>query len=107
MAPSSGQNLATLTLVAVRSRIGADFVRPNDAGPEVTLRLVSADPMKRDPRAQGAADRPFNVVFRGPAQSQLTQGMHDLEHPEFILRGIFLVPVGQDGDGCLYEAVFS
>ncbi|MBC8424808.1 hypothetical protein H8E07_11855 [bacterium] len=100
-------DLSGLTLATGRSLVGLDFVRRNDAGPDVVLRLVSAEPARRDPTADGAADRPFSLVFHGPPDPRLTQGMHDLEHPEHRFVGLFLVPVGAADEGLRYEAVFS
>ena len=100
-------DLAALTLETCRRHVGESFVRPDDAGPDVTLELTAAEPGRRDPRAQEPGDRPFSLLFRGPLDHRLTQGMHDLDHPRLALRGIFLVPVGQDEDGLLYEAVFT
>jgi len=100
-------DLAQLTLVASRALIGQEYVRRNDAGPDVTLRLISAETQRRDPTTGGDADRPFSLLFRGPADPRLTQGRHDLEHPRQSLAGIFLVPVQSDADGLVYEAVFA
>ena len=107
MTDASPIDLAGLTLATARSLVGLDFVRRNDAGPDVTLRLASAEPARRDPSAGDAADRPFSLIFRGPAEPRLTQGMHDLEHPEHGFVGLFLVPVGDADGGFQYEAVFS
>jgi len=100
-------DLAALTLETCRGHVGESFVRPNDAGPDITLELTAAEPGRRDPRAGDDTGRPFSLIFRGPLDPQLTQGMHDLDHPRLALCGIFLVPVGQDEDGLLYEAVFT
>ena len=107
MAEEPVSDLGALTLASCQAHLGGGFTRPNDAGPDVPLDLVSAEPGRRDPRAGDSGDRPFCLVFRGPTDLQLTQGMHDLEHPHLPLRGVFLVPVGGDDEGMLYEAVFS
>jgi hypothetical protein len=100
--------LSTLTLTTARTMVGRQFIRPNDAGPDIVLRLIAAEPARRDPSAQPTeSGRPFSLLFQGPADPRLTQGMHDLEHAEHPLTGIFLVPVGQKDDGFTYEAVFS
>jgi len=101
------QGFAQLTLAACRTLIGEEFRRPHDAGPDVVLRLIAAESVRRDPTADTAGDRPFSLLFNGPLDPVLTQGMHDLEHPEHPLRGLFLVPVSRDDEGCQYEAIFS
>jgi len=100
-------DLAHLTLAAGDNLVGQDFVRPNPDGPNITLRLITAERVRRDPAVSDTTDRPFSLLFRGPANPRLTQGMHDLEHPRQPFTGLFLVPVGSDADGMLYEAVFA
>jgi hypothetical protein len=50
---------------------------------------------------------PFSLVFRGPAAGHLPQDMYDLKCGEFEMPGVFLVPLGPDAEGMLYEAVFT
>ena len=101
-------DFAQLSLDAARALVGQDFVRINDSGPDLVLCLVAAEPAPRDPAASpGESGRPFSLMFRGPVQPELTQGMHDLENPGQSMRGIFLVPVGRNEESCSYEAVFS
>lgn len=50
---------------------------------------------------------PFALTFVGPADVALAQHIYGLQHPEMGQLGIFLVPVGIDATGRLYEAVFS
>lgn len=51
---------------------------------------------------------PFTLYFRGPHQPALPQQMYVFEHPEIELtEPIFIVPIGQDASGRLYEAVFN
>ncbi len=50
----------------------------------------------------------FTLTFRGPTQPALPQRMYNLEHESIgKLDMIFLVPVGEDGYGRMYEAVFN
>lgn len=100
-------DLSSLNLATCRALVGIDFVRPNEGGPDVLLRLVQAQKGRRDPLAEGDTDRPFSLLFRGPVDPRLTQGMHDLKSPHLDLPGLFLVPVDQDEDGFTYEAVFT
>ncbi len=74
------------------------------ASPMVELELQSVTQARggaRDMR-QG-----FTLLFRGPTQPVLPQGIQSLRHPAFGEAGIFLVPVGADEHGTLYEAVFN
>lgn len=49
----------------------------------------------------------FSLIFRGPLQPFLMQGMQVLKHPDFGMSEIFLVPIGKDQIGYFYEAVFN
>lgn len=50
---------------------------------------------------------PFSLIFQGPLQPLLPQGIHRLLHPELGEIAIFLVPVGPQGQAMQYEAIFS
>lgn len=58
----------------------------------------------RDP---AAPREPFSLVFRGPAEPALAQAIQPLRHPRLGTLALFLVPIGADGDGRRYEAVFA
>ena len=100
-------DFSLLTLAASRTIVGQEFVRTNDAGPDVVLRLTAAESVGSSPDGGPFPDRPFRLMFLGPADPQLTQGMHDLDHPDHELPGLFLVPVGPANDGLQYEAIFT
>jgi hypothetical protein len=51
--------------------------------------------------------QPFNLHFKGPRSERFGQGMRRLEHPALGALDIFLVPIGADATGLLYEAVFN
>ena len=65
---------------------------------EVTGQEASAHPGTR---------APFSVVLRGPPQPMLDQQIRRLEHDEMGVLELFLVPIGPDNAGMLYEAVFT
>jgi len=50
---------------------------------------------------------PFSIVFRGSRNSMLPQRTYRVEHAEIGEFDLFLVPIGPDHDGMLYEAVFG
>lgn len=54
-----------------------------------------------------AERQPFSLVFRGPPEGVLPQGLYPLEHPELGALEIFLVPFSRADDGVRYEAVFA
>lgn len=74
-------------------------------GLELVFTLTSA-------RALGAApatDRrePFSLVFRGPPGPALAQRIYQLHHAALGTLEVFLVPIGPDSLGQLYQAIFT
>jgi hypothetical protein len=50
---------------------------------------------------------PFSIVFRGPREPVLPQQTYRMEHAAIGAFELFLVPIGPDGVGMRYEAVFG
>ena len=55
----------------------------------------------------GQRNEEFSIIFRGPSDRFLGQGMQRMEHKRFGEFDLFMVPIRQDGDGLYYEAVFN
>jgi len=55
----------------------------------------------------GATRQQFSLLFRGPTEPQLSQGLWELEHDGMGELALFLVPLGPDADGPRYEAAFA
>ena len=51
--------------------------------------------------------RPFSIIFRGPIDPSLPQGTFEFGHDQFGTLSIFIVPIGPDKEGMLYQAVFN
>ena len=49
----------------------------------------------------------FSLLFRGPLAPHCAQGIYSLQHDKLGELSLFLVPVGADGEGMRYQAVFS
>jgi hypothetical protein len=50
---------------------------------------------------------PFSLLFRGPVDPVLPQRVYRMRHAEFGTLELFLVPIGREPDGTIYEAVFT
>ncbi|MCP4362649.1 MAG: hypothetical protein GY796_31990 [Chloroflexi bacterium] len=89
------------------------YVKENETIP---LTLVEVKPLKPPPAGDvwlttpgvQLRQEPFSMIFRGPMEWALPQQMYLLEH-EIMGRfeGLFLVPVGMDGNGRYYEALVN
>ena len=81
--------------------LGDSFrVYPEDSG-TLDLELVSATTLGQ------SSGRPFSIVFRCPRDVLLPQRIYRMEHGEIGAFDIFLVPIGPDEEGLLYEAIFN
>jgi hypothetical protein len=49
----------------------------------------------------------FSLLFLGPDNSPLAQGIYSLSHEAMGALEIFLVPIGKDRSGVTYEAYFN
>jgi hypothetical protein len=89
------------TVGTFSGHLGNSFrVHPDDSS-TLDLELVSATELGE------SSERPFSIVFRGPRDALLPQRIYRMEHEEIGAFDIFLVPIGPDDEGLLYEAVFN
>jgi hypothetical protein len=77
-------------------------VRPEDA-PSFELELIEVSEGARG----GGTRAQFSLVFRGGPSPPLPQRIYRLEHDRLGALDLFLVPLGPDGTGQRYEAVFT
>jgi hypothetical protein len=88
------QNLDT------KFRVRAEAPRP------VELELVEVKGWTSRPEEEKGMER-FSVSFCGPEDIYMPQQMYTLEHERMGVFDIFLVPMGRDARGFLYQAVFN
>ncbi len=93
-----------LTLQHFIGRMNETFLAVLDDG-EVPFQLIEACAL---PTHSAAVPRaPFSLLFHNAAPSPLPQQIYRLRHAVLGEVEIFLVPVGREGDGFLYQAVFN
>ncbi len=61
----------------------------------------------REAQGAGRLSRQFSLIWRGPRQALLSQGIHPVRHPTLGALELFLVCIGPDAEGMRYEAVFT
>jgi hypothetical protein len=93
-----------LTLETFQPHLGSVFAIPLAQG-RFELTLVEVSPLPS--RAPDAQREPFTLLFRGPSTPVLPQRIYPLEHQTLGRQEIFIVPIGSDGAGMRYEAVFN
>ena len=73
---------------------------------EQQIELIEIKPLgERNPDAK--IRQPFSLLFRGPSEPMLPQQMYQLENAACGELLLFLVPVGPDEKGMLYDTVFN
>lgn len=83
---------------------GATFRVDAGSGGLTEFELVEVRALQPNADANG---RPFSLMFRGPAVPVLPQKMYLMEHERLGALTVFVVPVGRDAAGVLYEAIFT
>jgi hypothetical protein len=68
----------------------------------VELELIEVSDLQRTPRQEI-----YSIVFRGPLNQPLGQGMYQTEHASLETGALFIVPIAREDDGYRYEAVFN
>lgn len=96
--------LQDLTPSSFEAHLGTPF-RIHFGG-ERPLEVVLCEVRPHEPHP-GPRSQPFSVFFRGPYPPVLPQQIYPVEHERLGTLQIFLVPVGPDGKGMCYEAVFN
>ncbi len=82
--------------------LNTQFQVQGNAARALTLELIEVSEV----RASGDYES-FSIVFRGPPDTFLPQGMYRLHHAEIGTFDLFVVPIRQDQHGFYYEAVFN
>lgn len=98
--------LDKLTIDSFRPYIDTSFwVMPNPQN-KVEIRLIAAANVMESEAAR--LNRiPFSLHFFGPKSFLLEQKTYRLEHDTLEPMELFLVPIGEENGGYLYEAVFT
>lgn len=91
-----------LTQEAFAKHLNTKFQAQLDAGQSVELGLIEVSELKRYERQEE-----FWILFLGPNESFLGQGMRLMKHDEMGEFDLFLVPIKQDAQGFYYEAAFN
>jgi hypothetical protein len=96
----------SIVLSTFQPRLQDVFMVTLDNGATYPLTLIQASGLT--PHAHPNKQRdPFQIQFTGPGPHHLPQQTYRLKHDALGELDIFLVPVGQEGENFLYQAVFT
>lgn len=105
-------DIAALTYETAKPLEGTSFRVELADGSAVALSLEDVLPFESRQRrtARGARQprrEPFSLYFLGPPDPVLPQATYTLRGDGVTFEQIFIVPIGRDGEGTEYEAVFT
>lgn len=83
------------------SQVNTKFLVTETSEP-IELELIEATEPTITPRQEI-----FSLIFLGPNDLLLPQKIYQLDHEQLGSGILFLVPIGQIGDGIRYEAVYN
>jgi len=93
---------AALTHENFAAHLNTKFRIQIDEANTVELALAEVSELNLSP-----GQEQFSIVFRGPLEMFLGQGMREFKHDEMGDFQLFLVPIKRDEDGFSYESVFN
>jgi hypothetical protein len=102
-------SLENLTVDTFQPRVGHTFRIQVSAEQTIEADLIEARALGDPGRtpAVSARRRAFGLSFRTTLGSVLPQRIYSVTHDEIGTLDIFLVPVGPDSAGMVYEAIFT
>ena len=87
-------------------KVGDTFVIAEDGFPAIGLTLIENELLKT--RHLPPNDRPpYSLIFVADTPQMLEQRLYCLDHQKMGKNVIFLVPVGKETRGFLYQALFN
>lgn len=90
--------------------LGSRFQMQPASGSTFDVELVEVTGGRPGPSGDDAntsVRKPFSLVFRGPLDCHLPQGIHTVLHDTLGKLELFLVPIGPDREGMRFETVFN
>jgi hypothetical protein len=96
-----------LALDTFAGRVGEAFSVRGVPGSGEPVVLALAEAVAVGEAAATGARVPFSLLFTGPAENILPQGIYRVEHEALGATEIFIVPLAPAGDGARYQAVFA
>ncbi|HSB09849.1 MAG TPA: hypothetical protein VLM38_10225 [Blastocatellia bacterium] len=94
--------LEKLTAASLSEQLNTKFRLHLPSSEIVELELTDVE----DFGSSGRQER-FSILFKGPLDPAVWQGMYRLDHDHFGTLDLFIVAIGKEEDGMRYEAVFN
>jgi hypothetical protein len=97
--------LRFLTFESFSPHLNSTFaIGLGESSVELTLTQATKQPVRPFP---GMMREPFSLIFRSGLPVVLPQRLYPLQHEALGKLDIFIVPIGRDLQGTVYQAVFN
>lgn len=96
---------ADLTLAHFKRLRKNVFTLVDERGQKMSAKLVDVTALRSNSQSPGGRRHPFSLLFVVRGRAQITDGLYCVEHRDFGVASIYLVPVERDGRAL--EAVFG
>lgn len=95
-----------MTIDDFQTCLGQTFILDPKNEPKLEIELIQVEPIGiLEPESD--ARQPFSVLFLGPTEPILPQHLYLIENATLGKQMLFLVPIGHDEKGMLYDATFN
>ena len=99
-------DLSTITLEDFELCLGQTFRVKSEDADSLELELTVVKTLANNDPPAGFR-QPFSLLFCGPLEPTLTQQLLQLDNSTLGELLLFLVPIGPDENGMLYDATFN
>ena len=100
------RDLSLLKLEDFQTCLDQTFTVTLEDTDSLELELTQVKPIGI-PATETEARQSFSLLFRGPIEPVLPQQLYELNNATLGKQQIFLVPIGPDENGMLYDATFN
>jgi hypothetical protein len=91
----------------MQQHVGSVFQVEHEGTRPIELRLIRAQKVMESEAAR-LPRNPFSLHFQGPPEPYLPQRTYQMRHAAFAgPLDLFIVPIGRESAGFIYEAVFT
>lgn len=100
--------LDKITHETFTAHVASKFQMELAPGNGIEAQLLEVNPLAENRLPAGVERRtPFSLLFRVASGIRVPQRIYPLAHPQLGRLDIFLVPVRQDPEGLVLEAIFN
>ena len=100
-------DLSTITHEDFEPCLGQTFLVTPEGADGLELELTQVKPLGSTDLVAGVLRQSFSLLFRGPLKPLLSQQLYRMENAAIGELLLFLVPIGPNENGMLYDVTFN